>query len=189
METNQTTKLNGFDLGQERENMETMRRQPEAGAITIRTRHRWQNGAEIEGASDGIELADGKLERGHHHFHTDFPREMGGRDSGPAPGETLLAALAGCIGSAYAASAAAQGVEIDEMEVDIDADVDLRGSYGIGSIPARPSGIAVTLRIRSDAERSDLEALGEASKRHSPVADSLLHAVALRVRVEQMAAG
>jgi uncharacterized OsmC-like protein len=186
---NQDTTINGFDLGQERETMEAMRQQPGAGAITIRTRHRWQNAAEIEGASEAIELTDGTLERGHHSFHTDFPREMGGQDAGPTPGETLLAALAGCIGSSYAASAAARGVAIEAMEIDIDADVDLRGTYGIDAVPARPSEIAVTLRVRSDASRDEIEQLAEVSKRHSPVADSLLHTVALRMTVEPMPGG
>jgi uncharacterized OsmC-like protein len=189
MEMNQSNTINGFDLEQEREAMEAMRRQPETGAITIRTRHRWRSAAEIEGASDEIELADGPLERRHHRFHTDFPREMGGQDAGPAPGEMLMAALAGCIGSSYAASAAARGVGVDAMEIDINADVDLRGTYGIDSVPARPSEIAVTLRVRSDASRGELEALSEVSKRHSPVADSLLHPLALRLTVESMPGG
>jgi uncharacterized OsmC-like protein len=186
--TSRQNTINGFDLAQERETMEAMRQQPETGAITIRTLHRWQSAAAIEGSSEEIAMADGAIERGHHHFRTDFPREMGGTDAGPAPGEMLLAALAGCLGSSYAASAASQGIAIEAMEIAIDADVDLRGTYGIDSVPARPSEVAVTLRVRSDAEIRDLQALSTVSTRHSPVSDALLHPVALRVRVEPLPA-
>jgi uncharacterized OsmC-like protein len=178
--------INGFDLEQEREAMETMRRQPEAGAITIRTRHRWQDAAAVDGSGREIEMADGALDRGHHAFRTDFPRELGGQDGGPAPGESLLAALAGCIGSSYVASAAAEGIAIEAMEIDVAAQVDLRGTYGIDGVAARPSEIAVTLRVRSGAAPGELAAISEASKSHSPVADSLMHPVLLRLSVERL---
>jgi uncharacterized OsmC-like protein len=178
--------INGFDLAQERETMEAMQREPEAGSIVIRTRHRWQNAAAVGGSSDEIELAEGALQRGHHRFQTDFPREMGGQDAGPAPGEMLMAALAGCIGSSYAASAAVEGIAIDAMEIEVDASVDLRGTYGIDSVDARPSEIVVTLRVRSESAQRELDALSDVSRRHSPVADSLVNPVSLRLRVEPL---
>jgi uncharacterized OsmC-like protein len=186
MSTGNGTTINGFDLAQEREAMQAMREHPEAGAIVLRTRHRWRDAAAIEGAGNEIELADATLEREQHRFRTDFPRELGGGDAGPTPGETLLGALAGCLGSSYVATAAAEGIAIDRLEIDVAADVDLRGTYGFDSVPARPSEIEVTLRVRSDAPQEALEALAEVGKRHSPVSDALLHPMALRVRVEPM---
>lgn len=61
-------------------------------------------------------------------FRTDWPAEVGGRDSGPSPGEEILGALGRCVAMTYVTKAATRGVSIEELEVTIEAAVDLRGS-------------------------------------------------------------
>jgi uncharacterized OsmC-like protein len=52
-------------------------------------------------------------------------------DSGPAPTETLLAALGACLATTHTTKAAAQGVKVDGLEVLLEGRLDLQGLFGL----------------------------------------------------------
>lgn len=55
-------------------------------------------------------------------------RGVGGLHDAPTPGDLLCAALAACQDSTFRMVANIMGVELEELTVDVTADVDLRGS-------------------------------------------------------------
>lgn len=113
-----------------------MQEQPEAGAITIRTRHAWDGRFAVDGTSDEIE-SGGEVTKRSYRFRTDWPPDIGGADSGPSPGEALLGALGGCVAMTYITKATLRGIDIEELEVTIDAHVDLLAPSN--SLPFEPA--------------------------------------------------
>ncbi len=176
---------NGIDLDVLHETVEGIRQHPEAGMVTVRTRHRWDDGFAVDGRSEAVEQAGEVLSRTHT-FRTDWPEPWGG-DSGPTPGaESLMATLGACVATTYIAKAALQGVRIDALEVTVEGRVDLQGLFELGSACSGFSDITVTVDVRSDAEDAILDGLGQTTSRTSPVYDSLVNPVPLQLRVRHL---
>jgi uncharacterized OsmC-like protein len=176
---------NGLDLDLLQGAIETIRAQPDAGTLTIRTLHRWDNGFGVDGYAKEVEEG-GEVTARRFTFRTDWPPEIGGRDSGPSPGEALLGALGGCVAMTYIVKAASRGVTIDELEVMIEARVDLQGAFELDSVRAGLSDVTVTVGIRSDADDAVLDELAQTTSRTSAVFDSLANPVPMRLLVQRL---
>jgi uncharacterized OsmC-like protein len=176
---------NGLDLRVLHEAVDAIREEPEAGAITVRTRHRWDSGFAVDGYAQEFEDADGVTPRTFR-FRTDWPPEVGGDDSGASPGEVVLAALGGCVAMTYITKAAMRGIDIEDLEVSIEGRVDLRGFFELDPVRAGLSNVSITVRVRSTAADSDLDDLGRAVARSSAVFDTLANPVSMQLAVQRL---
>ena len=176
---------NGIDLELLRGVVDALREQPEAAAVTIRTRHRWDEAFAVDGFAEEIEEA-GEVTARTFRFRTDWPPDVGGRDSGPSPGEAILGALGGCVAMTYISKAAMRGIVVEEREVGIKAQVDLQGVFELDSVRAGLLGAVVTVRVRSDADDAALEDLGRTVTRTSAVYESLANPVPLHIAVQRL---
>jgi uncharacterized OsmC-like protein len=176
---------NGLDLDVLQDAIDMIREQPEAGMVTIRTLHRWDEGFGVDGYAKEVEEG-GEVTTRRFTFRTDWPPEIGGRDSGPSPGEALLGALGGCVAMTYVTKAASRGVPIDELEVTIQARVDLQGTFELDSVRAGLSDVTITVDVRSDVDDAVLDELARATRRTSAVYDSLANPVNMQLLVQRM---
>jgi uncharacterized OsmC-like protein len=183
--TTTTTSRNGLDPAVLQDAVHELRDHPEAAAVTMRTHHRWDNGYAVDGATDEIEAAGEVIARTFT-FRTDWPPDLGGQDTGPSPGEALLGALGGCVALAYISNATARMVDIEELEVRIEASVDLRGAFQLDAVRAGLAAAVVTMRVRSSADDAVLEELGRAVTRTSAVYDSLTNPVPIQLAVQRL---
>ena len=122
---------------------------------------------------------------GRHGLEADEPESVLGTDLGANAAEALLHGLASCLNTTFIYYAAAEGVHIDELE--LEGDIDLRGILGID--PDVPNGfqhIAVTFNVKSDAPRETVEELVELAQRRSPVLWSVTHPVPVTVSYEAL---
>jgi hypothetical protein len=80
-------------------------------------------------------------------------------------------------------------VEIDELEVTLEAPVDFRGLLDLA--PVRPwlAGVRATVAVHSEADDATLEALGQAVQRTSPVHDTLASPVPIELSVDRLTSG
>lgn len=156
--------------------------------VKVQTRHHWDGSAAFDGRGETIEIPalSEAMDRMHRTFRTDVPVVFGGSDTAPAPGETLLAALAGCVGSTLVQAAAVENLDLDALDVSVDAEFDLRGAFDLGGRPGL-SGISIVLGVRADTDDETLEQLGRESVRLSPTADSLANPVPITVTVQRLA--
>ncbi|MBI3745107.1 MAG: OsmC family protein [Chloroflexi bacterium] len=117
---------------------------------------------------------------------TDMPKGIGGTAVAPSPGWFLRAAEASCIASLVAIRAAATGVTIDSLEVEVDSESDDRGILGLDpGIPAGALAVRVVARIRSSGTSdAGLRELVDWAVDHCPVADTVRRAVPVEVDVE-----
>ena len=176
---------NGLDLDLLQGAMDVIREQPEAGIVTMRTLHRWDDGFGVDGYAKEVEEG-GEVTSRRFTFRTDWPVEVGGRDSGPAPGEALIGALGGCVAMTYITKAAHRGVTVDELEVTIEARVDLQGTFELDSVRAGLSDVTITVSVRSDADDATLEQLAQITSRTSGVFDSLANPVPMQLLVQRL---
>jgi len=97
----------------------------------------------------------------------DMPELNGGGAKGPTPGVYGRAALGSCLAIGYMMRAAAMDIPIEGIEVEIQADYDDAGFYGIAaSIPAAYPEFRYLVRVDSQApEEMILRMLDEADRR------------------------
>ena len=113
-----------------------------------------------------VRLVDGlvcEIEEGPWKLVTDMSEKSGGGNSAPNPGVLGRAALGSCLAVGYAQWAARLGVPIAELEVEVHADYDSRGMYGVDGEAPGYREIRYVVRVASDAPGSDiLRVLNEA---------------------------
>ena len=118
-------------------------------------------------------------------LRTDMPSGIGGTASAPSPGWVLRAAEASCVASLVAIRAAALGIEIGAVEVEVDSESDDRGILGLADdVPAGPLSTRISVAIdapgRSPAEIEDLASWAVA---HCPVVDAVRRAIPTEIVV------
>ncbi len=179
----QTTKLNGWDLEEFQATVETVKEQPEAGELIWRSRAEWDAGFGLDVHTEEIEQL-GEVIRRKFTLRGDHPPELLGANTGPTAVETLLAALGSCVAGTYAAHATARGIEIEELEVEIEGKIDLNGFLQLQPIRAGLSEAKARVRVKSDADEATLEELGRITTQASPVYDSVSNPVSTDLSVE-----
>lgn len=107
----------------------------------------------------------------------DEPSGLGGTDQGPNPVEVVLAALGTCQEIVYAVYAAAAGVHLDRLAVDVEGDLDPRGFLNVAEVPPGFSQVRYHVQIESPEAPERIAALVEDVNRHCPVLDILQRAI------------
>ena len=99
----------------------------------------------------------------------DEPEVRGGTNMGPAPTETLLAALIGCTNVIVHKIAAKNGVRIDALTVDVEAAFDRRGVTLVEEVAVPFPDITMRVEVTTDAEESAIETLKSDLAKFCPV--------------------
>ena len=89
----------------------------------------------------------------------DLPEIMGGTNKGPTPGFHARAAVSGCVAIGIKMEAANQGISIDSIHVGIEMDFDDSAALGMGSNSAAPLATRLEIKVTTDHEESDIQAL------------------------------
>ena len=88
-------------------------------------------------------------------FEVDEPVSVGGDNSAPSPGIYGLTALSGCVAMSIKGQAALDGMLINAIDVEVEADYDDRGMFAIDDIP--PGFLEFRLKIDVDTPASEEE--------------------------------
>lgn len=121
---------------------------------------------------------------------TDMPGEMGGSGDQVTPGWLFRAGLASCTATRIAMAAAAEGIELQTLELRASSRSDTRGLLGLAdadghTVSAAPQDVQLHVRIAARGVASErLHALVEGSYRCSPVPQAVHDAVPVAVLVE-----
>lgn len=115
----------------------------------------------------------------------DEPPILLGENRGPNAVELLLQGLAFCYAVGYVANAAAQGIEIDQMEYEIEGDFDARPFLGLPGDRPGFTEIRARGRVSSpNATKQQLVDLCQYVQDTSPVRDSLANPVSVKTTLE-----
>jgi uncharacterized OsmC-like protein len=114
----------------------------------------------------------------------DQPTALAGDDTGPAPLELLLHALAACLTAGIANAAARLGIQLTSLETTLEGDLDARGLLGLPG-GARNGYGDVRARVVVDGDDVEaLQAIVEQACARSPVFDVLAHGVPITLDVD-----
>ena len=114
----------------------------------------------------------------------------GGEGDLACSGDLLLASLAACQEITLRMVASAMGIELRNVEVNVDGDLDFRGTMGID--PETPVGfqsIRTTIRFDADAAPDRLERLAARAERYCVVGATLREGTALTTDVAARGGG
>lgn len=145
---------------------------PAVAVLSFAARTRW-----IGGVASVTDVRD------HTEIRVDEPHGLAGADSAPNPVEYVLAALGSCLTVGYVAGAAARGIELRSLELEVEGTLDLRVFLGLAEGHAGYERIEVTATIESDSPPEELEALHAHVVRTSPVGHTLSNPVELDLKL------
>jgi uncharacterized OsmC-like protein len=182
----QTT--NGVSVENLVKTIQAVKGNPEIARFRFNVSNRWIGGGHNRSQVEGFR---GALED-HRHAQT-FTMDAGeppvllGNDEGANPVEYLMHALASCVTTSMVYHAAAQGIEVQEVESTIAGDLDLRGFLGLDpQIRKGFQAIRMSMRIRTNADEKQWNQLVNLGPTFSPVFDSVTKGVPVQVTAERM---
>lgn len=98
---------------------------------------------------------------------TDVSEKAGGEGRGPDPGTLGRAALASCMAVGYMTWAARREVPIAALEVDVEADYDVRGELGVDGVSPAYERIRCVVYVESEAPESEVLSVLREAEIHS----------------------
>ena len=147
-------------------NIKALSRRPSIGQGTAVTKVRIRDGCTADVEDGGWKLI------------ADESVKDGGNGEGPDPGVFGRAALGTCVAMGYALWAAQLGVPVDGIEVDVHADYNAVGMYGVDDSVAPGWGaMRYVVRIESSAPEADVMRVIDYADAHSPLLDDFARAL------------
>jgi uncharacterized OsmC-like protein len=101
----------------------------------------------------------------------DLTTGCGGNAAGPTPGTLGRAALGSCLAISYTMWAARLGIPLAQVAVEVHADADARGLYGMDHVPAGYTEVRYVVSLTSPAPHADIIRLLDTAEAHSPYLD------------------
>lgn len=177
--------INGVDVGQLTDTIEAIREQPDLAQFRFRATSTWLGGGRsrtrIKDFHGAGQEDDSRTEP--FHLEGDEPAVLLGDNTAPNAVEATLHALASCLAVGFAYNAAAQGIEVRSLEMDVEGDLDLHGFLGLSS-DVRPGyrDVRVTYRVDCDAASEKVDQLCAHVQDTSPVVDIFRNPVRVSVK-------
>jgi len=109
-----------------------------------------------------------EIEEGRFRLVADMHEKHGGEDLGPTPGVYGRAALGSCLAIGYMMFASMRGVEIDALEVEIEADYDARPELGMTDEQPGYERVRYTVSVESPASEEEVMRVLDETDAHSP---------------------
>ncbi len=109
-----------------------------------------------------------------HQVITDSFSDFAGYDLGPSSPELQLGVLGSCLNHSFLIQAAALGVPVDSLEIEVTGEIDPRaGHKDYSHLPVHPHNIAYTVHIVSPASEAEIAKLRENVERYCPILNLL----------------
>ena len=166
--TVEPTVVNGINVDDLLALIEGVRRNAAKGKTNWRVTTTWQGQTRSRAQVEGFEIGGERVPR-RFTIDIDEPCELGGTNRFANPQEHLLAALNACMTVGYVAQCAVRGITLENLQIETDGDIDLRGFLGID--PAVPPGyeqLNYTVRIKGNGTKEQFAEIHEAVMATSP---------------------
>ena len=186
-ETKSETRINGVPVNTIVESIEALKTEPRLGESHFRATNRWIDGANNRTKIQGFFALGGEdtSRKEPFVFDNDEPPALGGENRGANPVEFVLHGLAGCITTTLVYYAAAQGIELEEVESSLEGDIDLRGLLGVAPVNPGYQGIRINVRVKSNAPEKKIRELIHLAQSRSPVVNTVAKPVPITVTLEK----
>ncbi|HEX4947318.1 MAG TPA: OsmC family protein [Blastocatellia bacterium] len=182
-----TKPINGVNVDQLFSTINAIQETPSLAKFNFRIRNQWVNGGHNRTTVKGF-YGVGQEDTARQMafvLNSDEPTVLLGTDTSASPTEFVLHALAGCLTTSLVYHAAARGIQLDEVESQLEGNLDLQGFLGLSDqVRNGYEGIRVTFQIKADVPPETLQELCELAQKRSPVFDIISHPVPISVRLK-----
>lgn len=121
---------------------------------------------------------------------SDSPPSFAGYNLGPSSPELQLGVLASCLTHSFLIQAADLGVALDDLTVEVEADISQRGTLlSEPDVPVHPHNIRYVVHVSSAAGDEEIERLREAVDRFCPILNLLRRPQDISGRIARHDAG
>lgn len=114
----------------------------------------------------------------------DEPEDIGGSNSGPNPVQYLLVSLIGCLAITIAYYSRLRRIKIEELNMEAEGKIDLRGFRGEDHVRPGLSEIVVKVRMKSDADEKKVMELIKEAEEHCPIRDTIVNGCKVTLKIE-----
>lgn len=150
------------------------KRDPKSARVTLRAK-----GSEVSGTAMACNVDIGRAI-----VEAQAHSGVGGPGTGACSGDLLLAALAGCTQLTAQLVAEAMGLNTQGIEVEVEGDLDLRGTLGIDrSVPVGFEGIRLNIQVAGDLSDEELARFHRRVERYCVVLQTLRKPPSITSRV------
>lgn len=178
--------LNGINVGQLVDTIAAIEKNPSLGKFQFRAKHEWINGTharssvkDFYGAGREDTSRDKALT-----FDHDEPPVILGENLGVNPVEYAMAAAAGCVTTTFVVNAAARGIKLNSVRVELEGELDLRGILNLSDkVRNGYEQIRMKFYVDSDAPADEIDELLHYAKNRSPVFDIVTNPVPVLVEL------
>ena len=109
-----------------------------------------------------------------HTINMNEPEQLGGTNTGPNMGETVLAAYGSCLTVGYTLNASMRGITIKDLKVELEGDLDIAGFLGLSEeVSPGFSDVRAVVHLDTDASPEEVQALHDHVLKTSPVGSIL----------------
>jgi organic hydroperoxide reductase OsmC/OhrA len=122
--------LNGINTDALRGAIEAITQEPAQGMTHWEVTSHWRGGTRSDARVSNVVIGGQRVPRDFT-IKIDEPLELCGSNQFANPQEYLLAALNACMIVGYSALCALEGIELEELRLETEGDIDLRGFLGI----------------------------------------------------------
>ena len=172
--------VNGIDVDALFALIGGVKRDAAAAKTNWRVTTTWQGQTRSRAQVEGFEIGGEQVPR-RFSIDIDEPCELGGTNRFANPQEHLIAALNACMTVGYVAQCAVRGINLENLEIETDGDIDLRGFLGIDpAIPPGYENLRYIVRIKGSGTKEDFAEIHEAVMATSPNFYNMSRAVALK---------
>jgi uncharacterized OsmC-like protein len=184
MSTKDQTYPNGVNVNQLVQTVNAIKENPDLAQFNFRASTKWLTGGHSRTTIKGFYGAGQEDDTRTRDFvmEGDEPPVLLGSNAGPNAVEMVLQALASCLAVGFSYNAAAQGINVKDMEFDLEGKIDLHGFLGLSNT-IRPGykDIKLNYRVDCDASSEKVEELWTHVKKTSPVLDILQNPVSVTI--------
>jgi uncharacterized OsmC-like protein len=160
--------VNGLDLDALGGMVDAIQQDPSVAMVNFRVTTGWQGQTKSESRVDSLTLGGQPIPRSFT-IAADEPVEVLGQNTAPNPQELLISAVNSCVLVGYVAGAAVRGITLEKVEIETEAELDLRGFLGLDeSVKPGYDSFRYTVRIKGDGTREQFEEIHETVKKTSP---------------------
>ncbi len=179
----ETPTVNGIDPEALRAAVEAITQDPAKAMTHWEVTSHWRGGTRSDTRVDRCVLGGEEIAKDFT-IRVDEPTQLCGTNQYANPQEHLLAALNACMIVGYSACCAHEGIELEELSIETEGDIDLRGFLGIDAA-VRPGydQLRYTVHIKGKGTPEQFEKIHRTVMSTSPNYFNLSTAVPLKSRL------
>ncbi len=154
--------MNNISFDAVQQTVDAMKKNPELAMTKWAAHISWQDGVQNQIAIRDFEP-----------LITDEPDKLGGTDNAPNPVEYLLGAAGSCFAITFEVLASQQGIKLEKVEVDIEADLNAAVFLGLEEGNGGIVNPIIKLKTVTSATKEQVNEIAEIALSKSPVLVSI----------------